>query len=195
MNIPNLLTVFRILSAIPLALILTQSEPNIVLALIIIILAYFSDAVDGIIARKFNQATEFGSRFDIYGDRINDFCLWFIFCYLGIFHAIMPILVVIRNLFTDAVREHYLLTKHQKPFEVSTTPFAKFIMASRFSRGFNGFLKLATFIFAIITLKFPTLNTLTQVVAWTGVAFNLARGLPVIGASRSLFGLPSSNNQ
>lgn len=67
-NIPNVLTLFRIVSILPI-IILIQNHFYI-LAFIILLLAQFSDFLDGQIARKTNCVTSLGSLMDPFADKI-----------------------------------------------------------------------------------------------------------------------------
>lgn len=66
LNIPNLLSLFRIVAAPFLLLTAWFDKPT--LFFILFGLMLFSDALDGIIARMLNQTSELGARLDSYGD-------------------------------------------------------------------------------------------------------------------------------
>ena len=66
MNIPNILSLFRIISAPFLLLSGWLDMPT--LFFILFGLMLLSDALDGIIARMLNQTSELGARLDSYGD-------------------------------------------------------------------------------------------------------------------------------
>ena len=61
-NIPNILTVFRLLAALilPLPFILFSSPMADVIVLVLFIGASVTDFLDGYIARKFNLISNFG---------------------------------------------------------------------------------------------------------------------------------------
>lgn len=71
MNIPNLLTVFRIL-LVPVFVIVFNSnaENSALLALMIFMLAGITDLLDGYIARKFNMITRIGTMLDPLADKL-----------------------------------------------------------------------------------------------------------------------------
>ena len=64
MNVPNTLTIFRIL-LVPIFVFFMLINPNdsfyLTMSLIIFILASLTDAIDGKIARKYNFVTNFGT--------------------------------------------------------------------------------------------------------------------------------------
>lgn len=66
MNIPNLLSLFRIIASPFLLLAGWLEMPALFFALFGLML--LSDALDGIIARMLNQTSELGARLDSYGD-------------------------------------------------------------------------------------------------------------------------------
>lgn len=72
-NIPNALSFFRLLLAIPAFVLLQNLNTNPInrkLALITIIIAYISDFMDGYIARKKKCITEFGKIIDPLADKL-----------------------------------------------------------------------------------------------------------------------------
>jgi CDP-diacylglycerol--glycerol-3-phosphate 3-phosphatidyltransferase len=68
MNLPNLISTFRILAA-PVMWILLYSD-NQTAFVWLLTAAFFSDSIDGIIARKLHQVTKLGSVLDSYGDSL-----------------------------------------------------------------------------------------------------------------------------
>lgn len=71
MNIPNLLTVFRIL-LIPLFIVAFYSDSpnNLLIAMIIFITAGITDVLDGYIARKYEMVTKLGTVLDPLADKL-----------------------------------------------------------------------------------------------------------------------------
>jgi len=68
-NIPNFLTLLRVISA-PIVAYLIFSGFSIYFAIAVFIFGMLTDFFDGQIARRFNLKTEFGRQFDIIADRI-----------------------------------------------------------------------------------------------------------------------------
>ncbi len=68
MNIPNIISTFRIVAAPVMWLLLYTGEREGFVWLLTA--AFFSDAIDGIIARKLHQVTKLGSMLDSYGDSL-----------------------------------------------------------------------------------------------------------------------------
>src|SRR5258706_9842849 len=70
-TVANLLTLLRVLLVIPIAFLLVPGDHNSrVLALVLIAAATASDFLDGLIARKLHQVTEFGKILDPVADKI-----------------------------------------------------------------------------------------------------------------------------
>jgi len=72
-NISNLLSIFRLLLALPLFIFLSNEDYS--LALVICFIAYVTDLLDGYFARKLNQISEFGKIFDPLADKVFVFVL------------------------------------------------------------------------------------------------------------------------
>ena len=67
-NIPNLLSSFRIIAAPFLFIFAWQDRPNLFLAILAV--SFLSDALDGFIARRFNSTSNIGAKLDSWGDFI-----------------------------------------------------------------------------------------------------------------------------
>lgn len=73
LNLSNLLSFIRLLLAIPLWIFiqnLNENDAYRTLIISLLIIAFLSDILDGIIARRFNQITEFGKIIDPLADKI-----------------------------------------------------------------------------------------------------------------------------
>jgi cardiolipin synthase (CMP-forming) len=71
MNIPNLLTLFRLLLIPVFALVFFSSSPNnLLLSLFIFLAAGLTDVLDGYIARKYNLVTKWGIVLDPLADKL-----------------------------------------------------------------------------------------------------------------------------
>ncbi|MEK6942882.1 MAG: CDP-diacylglycerol--glycerol-3-phosphate 3-phosphatidyltransferase [Nanoarchaeota archaeon] len=95
-NLPNLITLSRLLLIIPFAYYFLNSKVNI--ALIIFGIITLSDKLDGVSARVMNQMTEFGSLFDSTSDTIFILTTLVIFIYAKYvtgFYAAMLILAIL----------------------------------------------------------------------------------------------------
>lgn len=99
MNLPNQLSVFRIV-LVPIIIILLEipNEFTRFLALIIFILASFTDFLDGYIARKFNMVTKLGQLIDPLADKILTLAVFVELTALGEIPAWVVILILSREL-------------------------------------------------------------------------------------------------
>ncbi len=68
LNLPNSITIFRILFAIPISIVLIENHYK--LAFCLFLIAAASDIVDGFLARTLNQQTKLGSILDPMADKI-----------------------------------------------------------------------------------------------------------------------------
>ena len=83
MNLPNKLTLLRIIMILPFLLVLYLDVPGAsYIALAIFILASLTDMLDGKIARKYNLITDFGKFADPLADKmlVTAAMIWFVEC-------------------------------------------------------------------------------------------------------------------
>ena len=70
-NVPNSVTGFRVILAIVIAYLLYQAEPGTIAAAgILLLLAAFTDTLDGFLSRRLGQGTLGGALFDLVADEI-----------------------------------------------------------------------------------------------------------------------------
>lgn len=95
-HIPNIISVFRILLIIPIALLLHhQSWTN---AFILILIAGISDALDGFLARVFNWQSRLGSFLDPIADKLLLIVIFISLVQKGIIPLWLAVLVIGRDL-------------------------------------------------------------------------------------------------
>ena len=120
LNLPNFLTIFRIICVpiIALLIILSQNQNNLSIALTLFILAAFTDYLDGLTARTLNQSTEFGKVLDPIADKLMTVIL---LCVLygskigsdfPIIFGIPVVVIIFREIFISGLRE-YIGTKSE----------------------------------------------------------------------------------
>ena len=109
-NLPNILTIFRIiLIPIILSLILLDTQNTNLFAFIAFIVASLSDYFDGYLARKYNLTSNFGTMLDPIADKLLVILVGFILCYRGDIngiHLIPFLLIVSREVFISGIREY-----------------------------------------------------------------------------------------
>jgi len=112
-SIPNVISVIR-LAMIPLILWLYLSGREIA-AVLVVVLSGISDAVDGYIARHFNQITPLGKVLDPLADKLTQIAM--VLCFITTFPMIIPLLIVL--LVKEALMLYWgvqLLKAGQPPF-------------------------------------------------------------------------------
>ena len=95
LNLPNFLTIIRILT-IPAFLILLTSD-RVAIALVVFVIGGITDALDGAIARLTNTKTELGAILDPLADKLlllSSFC---VLAFMGRVPSWLVVLVVIRD--------------------------------------------------------------------------------------------------
>ncbi|MBU1446519.1 CDP-diacylglycerol--glycerol-3-phosphate 3-phosphatidyltransferase [Patescibacteria group bacterium] len=103
MNLPNKLTLTRLLITIPAITVLFMPIPNNKLIGIgFFAIASITDLLDGYIARKHNCATKLGAFFDPLTDKILNNSLLITLLYLDVFPLWIVLAIFIRELFFDA---------------------------------------------------------------------------------------------
>lgn len=104
-NVPNVLTIFRILLTPLFIICLFSNYPYARLwALIIFIVASVTDAFDGYYARKYNQVTRHGQFLDPLADKILVSSAFISFALMELVPFWMVALIVFRDLFVTGLR-------------------------------------------------------------------------------------------
>ena len=121
-NVPTKLTFFRlILSIVIIALLLFPFyrigfqfktflfhsiliDVKYVLCGVIFILAAFTDYLDGYLARKNKEVTDFGKFSDAIADKVLVNSVLIIFAAQGFLPAIIPVVIICRDIIVDAIR-------------------------------------------------------------------------------------------
>ncbi len=106
MNLPNKITIFRVLM-IPLfvVLMMLQRLPgNEFYALAVYAIACISDALDGHIARKYNLITDFGKFMDPVADKLLVCSALICFVEQGLMPAWIALIIIARELIIDGFR-------------------------------------------------------------------------------------------
>jgi CDP-diacylglycerol--glycerol-3-phosphate 3-phosphatidyltransferase len=98
-TISNLLSILRIILIIPIITIMLHDDPSnrwIIISLMII--AAFTDLLDGMLARKMNQVTEFGKIIDPIADKVAIGCICIILATQGKIPSWFFILILMRDI-------------------------------------------------------------------------------------------------
>ena len=197
-NLANIVSVTRIFVAYAaIACLYVQTTWAYIIALVLTIIAFAMDGLDGYLARKLNQSSEWGSVLDILGDRIVEVSYWIVFAVMGWLNIIFPLICVAIAFTTDGIRS-VALSKGMTAFgdkTMQSTSWGKFICASRFMRISYAVAKVLAFLL-LITVNTPgmelwngtpILHTITMVFAWAAIIFCVVRAIPVVVESPKLF--------
>lgn len=197
-NLANIVSVTRIFVAYAaIACLYIQTTWAYIIALVLTIIAFAMDGLDGYLARKLNQSSEWGSVLDILGDRIVEVSYWIVFAVMGWLNIIFPLICVARAFTTDGIRS-VALSKGMTAFgdkTMQSTSWGKFICASRFMRINYAVAKVLAFLL-LITVNTPgmelwngtpILHIITMVFAWAAIIFCVVRAIPVVVESPKLF--------
>ena len=203
MNVPNLITVSRVVLALAtLALLYLPAKENqqtlLWTAFGLTVLVIWADGLDGYFARKLNQATKLGAILDIAGDRAVEMAYWIVFSSLGWIPVWVPLLFLVRGTFVDAMRSQ-ASSEGYTAFGAKTmmqSGIGKFLVASNFSRFTYAVVKALAFCLVIAAqttiLKESWAQPTAIVLVYLSAAFCLVRGLPVLLESTALFEKPSA---
>ena len=191
----NFITIFRVfLMFIGVYLVMAQQGnfTAYVWALILTILAFALDGVDGYVARKFHEESKLGALLDIMSDRIVENTFWIVFAVLGWLSVLFPLIALTRGFVTDTSRSA-AMEKGLTPFGMQRNPICKWITGSKFMRITYAVAKVLAFI-VIIASKIPNLPNADLVftvgywLAVIAIVFCVVRGLPVIIEAKAVLG-------
>ncbi|HEX7718557.1 MAG TPA: CDP-alcohol phosphatidyltransferase family protein, partial [Woeseiaceae bacterium] len=121
------------------------------LNIVLLILVFVSDGLDGYVARKRDEASVFGAMFDIASDRIVELAMWIVLVDLGIVPVWVPLVFIVRGTIVDTIRANEVSRSGQTPFSMHQLPVAKWLVAGKFMRGFYAALKATTFCWLLLT--------------------------------------------
>lgn len=196
-NSANIVSVSRIFVAfVAIGLLFVGTQNAFIWAVILTIIAFAMDGVDGYLARKYNQVSQWGSVLDILGDRIVEASYWIVFAVLGWLNIIFPLVCIARAFTTDGIRS-VALSKGMTAFgdkSMQSTSWGKFICGSKFMRISYAVAKVAAFVLLIVA-HVPCLcscvsgiiNTIAIILAWIAIIFCVVRAIPVVVESPKLF--------
>ena len=191
----NFITIFRVFLMFIGVYLIMAFEGNFnayLWALILTILAFSLDGVDGYIARKFHEESKLGALLDIMSDRIVENTYWIIFAVMGWLPVWFSLVALTRGFVTDTIRSA-AMEKGLTPFGMQRNPICKWITGSKFMRITYAIAKVLAFI-VIIAGKIPNIpnaETIEAVGYWLAViaiVFCVVRGLPVVIEAKAVLG-------
>ena len=98
MNLPNKLTIFRVILVIPFVALMLNGYD--LWAVAVFIIASLTDLLDGKIARKYNLVTNFGKFMDPLADKLMQFSAFICLYFSGLIPFWMPVIYFIKELLT-----------------------------------------------------------------------------------------------
>ena len=190
----NFISIFRIFVMFVAAYLIYAFEGSntaYLWALVLTIVAFALDGVDGYVARKFNEESKFGALLDIMGDRIVENTYWILFAVMGWISILFPLIAITRGFITDTIRSA-AMEQGLTPFAMQVNPICKFITGSRFMRISYAVAKVVAFILIVAakTPACPHAEIVWNIGFWAAVfaiVFCVVRGLPVIIEAKYLF--------
>jgi CDP-diacylglycerol--glycerol-3-phosphate 3-phosphatidyltransferase len=184
----NLVTLARMPLLVVIVLLLySVSSTTQLIAAPLVILLILMDTLDGILARARAEVSIVGSVLDIAADRAVEYVLWVVFAHLQLISIWIPILVLVRGTFVDAIRS-VAPAYGLKPFELMQTPLGRFLVGSPWLRTPYAVIKAVAFALLAVAQglqtaghpRFSSVHGAAQVMAWMGLTCCILRGLPVL---------------
>lgn len=189
----NLITLSRLLLLIVVVVIAYQPPGWLqFFNVLLLILVFVSDGLDGYVARRRNETSQFGAMFDIAGDRIVELTMWIVLSDLDLVPVWVPIVFVVRGTIVDAIRASQMRSRRESPFALMETALGRWLVAGRFMRGFYAVVKATAFAWLLLLLSMPAvlpdiwatygpwLSTAGGGLVYLATLICIIRGLPVI---------------
>ena len=151
----------------------------------LILAVFVLDAVDGWVARRFNECTVYGAAFDIAADRVVENVLWVVLFDLGHVPLWVPLVFLVRGLLVDSIRA--VGASHgQAPFAVTRGRLGRFLVASRSMRLLYGLVKAVAFLWLFTVHAVQTVASSAWRAAWPDWAPLVGPALYVAAATLCL---------
>ena len=197
MNLPNRLTVFRIVlvvimlmvSYIPMNYYVLDISINMWILNVIFIIASITDCLDGKIARKNNQITDFGKFLDPIADKILVLTAMLILVERGMLPAWIPIIVIIREFVVSGYR---LIVVQKESKVMAASIYGKIKTVSQMTAIILAFINInntnifGNFIYGSLT-GFPLIvNVLTTIAFIIAVITTILSGIDYLKGSKEL---------
>jgi CDP-diacylglycerol--glycerol-3-phosphate 3-phosphatidyltransferase/cardiolipin synthase len=146
MNVPNAVSILRIIMTVPVYILTVMGPDYKIAALILFAIAALSDLFDGWYARKFNQITNLGKFLDQISDKILINAVFIALLGAGIIPGWFVAIIVSRDTFVSGIRM-FLASKN---VVVSADNFGKL----------KTFLQIVSILYAYLFVNEPVLISL-----------------------------------
>lgn len=168
MNVPNLITVVRIILTPVLVICLIQSL--YFKAFIVFIIASLTDALDGFLARILHQKSVLGSYLDPLADKALITSAFLTLSIMSVVPSWLTVIVISRDLVI--ITGIFILSLMSIPYEIKPAVVSKFTTAFQF----------LTVIFALLSLIIPTHveRGLVTAIVWATAILTVISGLNYI---------------
>jgi CDP-diacylglycerol--glycerol-3-phosphate 3-phosphatidyltransferase len=158
-------------------------EPKIFglwIGLILISIIFFSDFLDGVVARRIDAESKFGAFYDIVGDRITEIVILVPFIYLRIAHPIVIIYFIVKGFLIDYNRFVKFVESNNVPFKQLKSGISKFLVSHRVMRAAVGSSKLVLSYLYYTIIFYPEdgFKFLASIVAAITIIVSLLRTMP-----------------
>ena len=189
----NLITLSRLLLTMFVVALVYRLPPAWQLAnVVLLIVVFVTDGVDGHVARKLGESSKFGAMFDIACDRIVELTMWIVFVDIDLVPLWVPLVFIVRGVVVDAIRSTQAIEHRQTPFSMLESRIGRFLVAGKFMRIFYAVLKAVTFCWLMLIYALPaTVPALweqwsvvfagaSRVLVLSSVSICLLRAAPVV---------------
>ena len=175
MNLPNKLTVFRMILIVPFVFVMLTDVCGAAgkwIALALFVGASLTDLLDGHIARKYNLVTNFGKFMDPLADKLLVCSALICFVELSYMPAWMVIVIIAREFIISG-------------FRLIASDNGVVIAASYWGK-FKTIAQMITCILLIVQLPFPWIDTVEQVFIWLSLVLTVVSLCEYIWKNRSV---------
>jgi len=176
MNLPNKLTIFRILLVPFFVLFLLYDVAGVYskwIALLIFVIASVTDFFDGYIARKQNLVTDFGKFLDPLADKLLVCSAFICFVETGKLPAWMAVIIIAREFIISGIR----LVASNNGVVIAAGKLGKYKTA----------VSMVAIVFLIINSKIYAMVIVTRVLVWAALVLTVVSLVDYIVQNKKLF--------
>lgn len=153
----------------------------------LVVLLILMDTLDGVVARALRQESLIGSVLDIAADRTVELLLWVVYADLNLIPIAIPLLVIGRGVFVDALRS-VAPARGLTPFGLMRSRLGKFLVKSPWLRTPYGIAKAVAFCLLAVQHGLQvgggeyleSVTAAAQAAAWVAVMLCVVRAIPVL---------------
>ena len=192
-QLPNLISIFRTVLAIVLALFILKNPTNQNFLMIAFWFTWFVialDGLDGIIARNLKLTSDFGAFFDIACDRIIELIYISLFSVLQWVPFWILVIFLVRGILVDGIRG-FASKEGKTAFgqkSMMENKMGYFLTSSRFMRALYGTVKAFAFaVMFIVHSNYPDFLNLEMFLVYLMTFLCLIRGIPVLIEGKRYF--------